>query len=73
MPMYLLSSALVKYESMPEVMYWIAKCNPMSYAIDGARLAAAGTFPLSEFLILIIIAAVLVILCSWKFRKATIR
>ena len=73
MPMYLLSSALVKYESMPEVMYWIAKCNPMSYAIDGARLAAAGTFPISEFIILIIIAIILVILCSWKFRKATIR
>ena len=73
MPMYLLSSALVKYESMPEVMYWIAKCNPMSYVIDGARLAAAGTFPISEFMVLIVIAIVLVILCSWKFRKATIR
>ena len=73
MPMYLLSSALVKYESMPEVMYWIAKCNPMSYAIDGARLAAAGTFPVSEFIVLIVIAIILVILCSWKFRKATIR
>ena len=73
MPMYLLSSALVKYADMPEVMYWIAKCNPMRYAIDGARLAAAGTFPVSEFIILIIIAIVLVILCSWKFRKATIR
>ena len=73
MPMYLLSSALVKYESMPDVMYWIAKCNPMSYAIDGARLAAAGTFPFSEFAILIIIAIALVILCSWKFRRATVR
>ena len=73
MPMYLLSSALVKYESMPDVMYWIAKCNPMSYAIDGARLAAAGTFPIFEFAILIIIAIALVILCSWKFRRATVR
>ena len=72
MPMYLLSSALVKYESMPDVMYWIAKVNPMSYAIDGARLAADGTFPMTEFAVLIIVAVVLVMLCSLKFKKATI-
>ena len=72
MPMYLLSSALVKYESMPEPMYWIAKINPMSYAIDGARLAADGSFPLLEAVILTVAAIVLVIICSLEFRKATI-
>ena len=71
-PMYLLSSALVKYESMPTVVYWIAKFNPMSYAIDGARLAAEGSFPLLEMAILIAIAVVMVLLCSYEFRKATI-
>ena len=54
-------------------MYWIAKVNPMSYAIDGARLAAEGSFPMLQFAVLIIAAIVLVILCSLKFRKATIR
>ena len=72
MPMYLLSSALVKYESMPDVMCWIAKCNPMSYAIDGARLAAEGSFPMMQFAVLITAAVILVIICSLKFRKATI-
>ena len=72
MPMYLLSTALVKYESMPEPMYWIAKINPMSYAIDGARLAADGSFPLFEAVILTVAAIVLVIICSLEFRKATI-
>ncbi len=72
MPMYLLSSALVKYESMPDVMYWIAKVNPMSYAIDGARLAADGSFPMLELGILLIVAVALVVLCAYKFRKATI-
>ena len=71
-PMYLLSSALVKYESMPTVVYWIAKFNPMSYAIDGARLAAEGSFPLLEMVILMVIAVVMVLLCSYEFRKATI-
>lgn len=71
-PMYLLSSALVKYESMPAVMYWIAKFNPMSYAIDGARIAAEGTFPGMEFLILIVVAIVLVALCGYEFNKATL-
>ena len=72
-PMYLLSSALVKYESMPDVVYWIAKFNPMSYAIDGARLAAEGSFPLLEMGILMAVAVVMVLLCSYEFRKATIR
>ena len=71
-PLYLLSSALVKYESMPTVVYWIAKVNPMSYAIDGARLAAEGSFPLLQFCVLIIVAIILVILCAMRFRKATI-
>lgn len=77
MPMYLLSTALVSYDTMLErgadVVYWIAKVNPMSYAIDGARLAAEGSFPMLQFAVLIIAAIVLVILCSLKFRKATIR
>ena len=72
-PMYLLSSALVKYESMPTVVWWIAKFNPMSYAIDGARLAAEGSFPLLQLGILIAVAAILVVLCALRFRKATIR
>ena len=71
-PMYLLSSALVKYESMPDPMYWIAKCNPMSYAIDGARSAAAGTFPGLEFAVLIIITVAMVALCGYEFNKATV-
>ena len=71
-PMYLLSSALVKYESMPTVVNWIAKVNPMSYAIDGARLAAEGSFPLLQFVILAVVAVILVIICSLEFRKATI-
>ena len=72
MPMYLLSSALVKYENMPDVMYWIAKVNPMSYAIDGARLAAEGSFPLSQLAILTVAAVIFVMICSMRFRKATI-
>ena len=71
-PMYLLSSALVKYESMPDVVYWIAKVNPMSYAIDGARLASEGSFPMLQFAVLIIVAVILVFACAMKFRKATI-
>jgi len=72
-PMYLLSSALVKYESMPTIVYWIAKVNPMSYAIDGARMAAEGNFPALQFVVLGIVAVIMVILCSIRFRKATIR
>lgn len=72
-PLYLLSSALVKYDDMPTVMYYIAKCNPMSYAIDGARYAASGSFPGTELAILLVIAVAMVIICAWKFRKVTLR
>ncbi len=72
-PLYLASSALVKYEDMPMVLYYVAKCNPMSYAIDGARAAAAGTFPGIEMLILLIVAVAMVTICAWKFRKVTIK
>lgn len=72
MPMYLLSSALVKYENMPNVMYWIAKVNPMSYAIDGTRLAAEGSFPALDTLVLLVVGIAMILICAAEFRKATI-
>ncbi len=44
----------------------------MSYAIDGARLAAEGSFPLLQFAVLAIVAVALVAICAVQFRKATI-
>jgi ABC-2 type transport system permease protein len=72
-PLYLASSALVKYADMPTVLYWVAKCNPMSYAIDASRIAAAGSFPGIELLVLIALAIPMLAICSWKFKKATLQ
>ena len=73
MPLYFASTALVSYDMMPTWLWWIAKFNPLSYAIDATRAAAAGNFPLMEMGILLALSVVMVILCGRKFRKATLK
>lgn len=73
MPLYFASSALISYEQMPQALYYIAKCNPLSYAIDATREAAAGSFPLVSMVVLLVLAIVMTLICSHKFRKATLK
>jgi ABC-2 type transport system permease protein len=73
MPLYFASTALVSYDMMPTWLFWIAKLNPLSYAIDATRAAAAGSFPLMEMSILLVLSVCMVLLCGRKFRKATMK
>ncbi len=73
MPLFFTSSALMPYSAMPE---WLAVCahvNPVSYAIDAARAAASGHVPLEPVLVLVAGAVVMLCVCSWIFRKVTVR
>jgi ABC-2 type transport system permease protein len=72
MPLYFASTALVSYEMMPSWLWWIAKCNPLSYAIDAVRQASMGSFPIMGMSILLVLSTVMVIICGMKFRKATL-
>ena len=73
MPLYLASTALVPLESMPDALRHIAVCNPLTYAIDSIRDISNGVFPTVSISILALIAILMVILCTIKFRKVTIR
>ena len=73
MPLYLASTALVPLENMPDALRHIAVCNPLTYAIDSIRDISNGIFPTVSISILALIAVVMVILCTIKFRKVTIR
>lgn len=72
MPLYLASTAMLRYDQMPAVLYYIAKANPLSYAIDAARTASSGTFPMLEVVVLMAVSAVMALLCIRMFRRATI-
>lgn len=72
MPLYFASTALVSYDMMPQWLWYIAKVNPLSYAIDAVRLAASGTFPLTEIAILLVLSTAMTVVCARKFRKATL-
>lgn len=72
MPLYLASTALISFEDMPKALYYIAKVNPLSYAIDSIREAAAGAMPLLSIAVLALLVIIIMPLCVWMFRKATV-
>ena len=72
MPLYLASTAMLRYDQMPAALFYIAKANPLSYAINAARTASSGTFPLLEVVVLVAVSVVMALLCIRMFRRATI-
>lgn len=72
MPLYLASSAMLSYDQMPAALLYVARANPLSYAIDAARMAGSGMFPASELVVLVIVSAVMALICAKMFRKATV-
>ncbi len=72
MPLYFFSTSLVPLSSMPQWMRYIAECNPLSYANDAIRAFGTGELPWLAIAVLVILAAVMLAVCSWKFRQATL-
>ncbi len=73
MPLFFTSSALMPYEAMPAWLSVCAHLNPVSYAIDAARAAAAGVFPFVPFAVLACGAVVMLAVCTLIFRRVTVR
>lgn len=73
MPLYFASTALISYDMMPTALYWVARFNPLSYAIDATRIAATGTFPFVEMGVLLALSVIMVWVCGRMFRKATLK
>jgi ABC-2 type transport system permease protein len=73
MPLFFASSALMPYEDMPQWLRTIASINPVSLAIDNARVLLGGGEPLVGQIIMLTAAAVIVlVICIHVFRSATL-
>ncbi|ANF21859.1 ABC transporter permease [Thermococcus piezophilus] len=76
LPMTFLSGAFFPISSMPNWMQFLAKLNPLTYAVDGARYYLAGiepTFSIAiDWTVLTVLAVIFVGIAALEFRKATI-
>jgi ABC-2 type transport system permease protein len=72
MPLFFTSSALMPYEMMPNWLRILASLNPVSYAIDTTRALFAGSIALNGIIELAVMAAVVLIISVYIFRKATV-
>lgn len=76
LPMTFLSGAFFPISSMPNWMQFLAKLNPLTYAVDGARYYLAGIEPTfsiaTDWTVLTVLAVIFVGIAALEFRKATI-
>ncbi len=75
MPILFLSGAFYPVQTMPRWMRAIAMMNPLTYGVDGARIALTGTGTNSLWIDLIMLSLtslVFISVSAWVFRKTTI-
>ena len=73
MPLFFTSTALMPYDKMPGWLRMIASVNPVSHAIDSARvLLSGGNVAVSEILMFGAGAAIVLAICTYTFRRATL-
>lgn len=72
MPLFFTSSALMPYEVMPSWLRFMARLNPVSYAIDSTRMLFEGGTPIYGIIGLAIGAGIMVLLGTYQFRKAVV-
>ncbi len=72
-PLFLLSGALFPVKNLPSWLFGFVAVNPVSYAVDALRtviLGSASGFGLvTDFVVLIVFAAVMVSIGTYAFRK----
>ncbi len=62
MPMFFLSGALFPLTNVPKLLEWIATFNPLSYGVDGLRLALIGVAHFGATMDLAVLSVVTVVL-----------
>lgn len=75
MPLFFLSGALFPLQGLPKTLHIVASVDPLSYGVDGLRgtlvnISHFGLF--TDFLVLSIITAAILILGSYLFSKIQI-
>jgi ABC-2 type transport system permease protein len=72
MPIFFLSGALFPLTNLPRVLGWIAALDPLSYGVDGLRLALIGVSHfgvLVDLAVLSVLTAALLALGGYLFSK----
>ena len=72
MPIFFHSGALFPLANLPHVLSWIASLNPLSYGVDGLRLALIGVSHFGVFTdlaVLSVLTAALMALGGYLFSK----
>jgi ABC-2 type transport system permease protein len=72
MPMFFLSGALFPLTNVPKLLEIIAICNPLSYGVDGLRLALIGVAHFgasTDLAVLSALTAIVLLLGGYLFSK----
>jgi ABC-2 type transport system permease protein len=72
MPLFFLSGALFPLDSLPGVIGFITKINPLSYGVDGIRASLTGVSHLGlglDLVIIISITLIITLIGSYLFSK----
>jgi len=76
LPLTFLSGAFYPIDTMPGWMQWLAKINPLTYAVDGSRYYLSGVEPafgiVTDWAVLLLLAVLFIGIAAMSFRKATI-
>ena len=76
LPMTFLSGAFYPVSTMPGWMQWLAKVNPLTYAVDGTRYYLAGVAPTfslaTDWGVLLLLAVLFNGIAAFGFRRATL-
>ena len=75
MPIYFLSGALFPLTGLPVILSVVTKADPLAYGIDGMRhvfLGHSAFDPRLDFVVLLILAAVLLVVGAQRFSKIEI-
>ena len=72
MPIFFLSGALFPLANLPRLLTWIAGLNPLSYGVDGLRIALVGVSHfgvLTDLAVLSVLTAALLALGGYLFSR----
>ncbi len=72
MPIFFLSGALFPLSNLPRVLAWIAALDPLSYGVDGLRIALSGVSHfgvVTDLAVLSVITAALLALGGYLFSR----
>ncbi len=72
-PLFFLSGALYPLENLPAFLRYLSRIDPLTYGVDGMRAALIGVSSLSivsNFIVMSIFSAIMIVLGAYFFEKS---